>query len=93
VPQARRSRLSCRVRIHRGRNGERRLLFEAGYAELVTAAHNQLAAPVILTWDNRSTHISAAVRERTGARQDWLTAGRLPACAPSPTPSRAPGRA
>jgi hypothetical protein len=35
---------------------------EGGYAHLVTAAHNQLHAPMILVWDNLNTHISAAMR-------------------------------
>jgi transposase len=36
----------------RVRKGERRSMSEADYAGLVTAAHNQLHAPVILVWDN-----------------------------------------
>jgi transposase len=55
---------------------------EADYAALVTAAHTQLAAPVILIWDNLNTHISAATREWIGAHADWLTVERLPAYAP-----------
>jgi putative transposase len=43
-----RSRFFYRTRVHTGRKGERRSLSEAGYAELVTAAHQQLHAPVIL---------------------------------------------
>jgi putative transposase len=45
-------RLFFRTRIHRGRKGERRSMPEADYAALITAAHRQLAAPVILIWDN-----------------------------------------
>ena len=47
-----RSRLFYKVRTHRGRKGERRSMSEADYAHLVTAAHSQLHAPVILIWDN-----------------------------------------
>ena len=47
-----RPRLFYRARVHRGRKGERRSMSEADYAGLVTAAHNQLHAPVILIWDN-----------------------------------------
>ncbi len=66
-----RGRLFYRVRVHRGRKGERRSMSEADYAGLITAAHQQLHAPVILIWDNPSTHISAVmahspVRIRTG---------------------------
>jgi hypothetical protein len=53
-----RARWFYRVRVHRGRKGERRSMSEADYAGLVTAAHNQLHAPVILVWDNLNTHIS-----------------------------------
>jgi putative transposase len=77
-----RSRLFYRVRVHRGRKGERRSMSEANYAELVTAAHNQLRAPVILIWDNLNTHISQRMRAWTGARADWLTVEQLPAYAP-----------
>ena len=47
-----RGRLFYRVRLHRGRKGERRSMSEADYAGLITAAHQQLHAPVILIWDN-----------------------------------------
>ena len=52
-----RSRFFYRIRVHAGRKGERRFLSEADYADLVTAAHQQLHAPVILCWDNLNTHI------------------------------------
>jgi transposase len=55
---------------------------EADYAALVTAAHNQLNAPVIVIWDNLNTHISAAMRAWIDAHQGWLTVERLPAYAP-----------
>ena len=77
-----RARFFYRARVHRGRKGERRSMSEADYAGLVTAAHNQLHAPVILIWDNLNTHISAAMRAFTGAHPDWLTEVRLPAYAP-----------
>jgi hypothetical protein len=77
-----RSRLFYRVRTHRGRKGERRSMSEADYASLVTAAHNQLHAPIILVWDNLNTHISAAMRAFIAAHPDWLTEARLPAYAP-----------
>jgi len=77
-----RSRLFYRVRVHRGRRGERRSMSEADYAALVTAAHQQLSAPVIVIWDNLNTHVSAAMRRFIDAHPDWLTVVRLPACAP-----------
>ncbi|MGA2830043.1 MAG: IS630 family transposase [Streptosporangiaceae bacterium] len=56
-----RGHLFYRVRVHRGRKGERRSMSEADYAGLIAAAHKELHAPVILIWDNLNTHISAAM--------------------------------
>jgi hypothetical protein len=81
-----------RMRLHRRRKGERRSMSEADYAELIAAAHRVLAAPVILSWDNLSTHRSAVMRAFTGAHPHWLTVIPLPAYAPSSTPSKGPGR-
>jgi putative transposase len=81
-----RSRLFYRARVHRGRKGERRSMSEADYAGLVTAAHNQLHAPVILIWDNLNTHVSAVMRAFIEAHPDWLTEARLPAYAPDLNP-------
>jgi DDE superfamily endonuclease len=81
-----RSRLFYRARTHRGRKGERRSMSEADYASLVTAAHHQLHAPVILIWDNLNTHISATMRAFIEAHPDWLTEARLPAHAPDLNP-------
>ena len=77
-----RGHLFYRVRIHRGRKGERRSMSEAVYAGLIAAAHNQLHAPVILICDNLHTHISAALRRFISSHPDWLTEVRLPAYAP-----------
>jgi hypothetical protein len=82
-----RSRLFYRMRVHRGRKGERRSMSEADYAGLITAAHQQLHAPVILIWDNLNTHISAVMRAFTDAHDDWLTVVRLPAYAPDLNPA------
>jgi DDE superfamily endonuclease len=81
-----RSHLFYRMRIHRGRKGERRSLSEADYAGLIAAAQNQLHAPLILCWDNLNTHVSAMMREFTGAHPDWLTVIQLPAYAPDLNP-------
>ncbi len=56
-----RSRLLYRMRLHRGRKGERRSMSEADYAGLITAAHQQLHAPVILIWDYVARHIIPVV--------------------------------
>ena len=81
-----RSRFFYRTRVHTGRKGERRSLSEADYAGLVTAAHQQLHAPVILCWDNLNTHVSKAMRTFTQSHRDWLTVVQLPAYAPELNP-------
>ena len=77
-----RGHLFYRARIHRGRKGERRSMSEADYADLITAAHKELKAPVILIWDNLNTRISAVMGTFIQAHPDWLTEVRLPAYAP-----------
>ena len=46
---------------------------EADYAGLITAAHHELQATVILIWDRLNTHVSAAMRVLVSARSGWLT--------------------
>ena len=75
-------RLSCRLRVHRRRKGERPSLSEADYAHLITAAHRAPGAPIVLIWDNLNTHRSRKMRAFTDAREDWLTVVQLPAYAP-----------
>jgi transposase len=77
-----RGHLFYRVRVHRGRKGERRSMSEADYAGLIVAAHKELQAPVVLIWDNLNTHISAAMGKFVSSHPDWLTEVRLPAYAP-----------
>jgi transposase len=81
-----RSRFFYRIRLHTGRKGERRSMSEADYAALVTAAHTQLHAPLILVWDNLNTHISAVMRTLLHRHREWLTVVRLPAYAPDLNP-------
>lgn len=82
-----RGHLFYRIRIHRGRKGERRSLSENDYATLVTAAHQQLRAPIILVWDNVNTHVSAVMRRFIDTHPDWLTVIRLPAYDPDLNPT------
>ena len=82
-----RGHLFYRIRVHRGRKGERRSMSEADYAGLIAAAHHQLQAPVILIWDNLNTHISAAMRGFTESHRDWLTVVQLPSYAPDLNPA------
>ena len=82
-----RGHLFYRMRIHRGRKGERRSMSEDDYAGLIAAAHQQLQAPVILIWDNLNTHISAAMGRFITSHPDWLTEVRLPSYAPELNPA------
>lgn len=81
-----RSRLIYRTVVHRGRKGERRSFAETDYAALLDAAHQQLAGPIVLIWDNLNTHISTAMRKLIAARE-WLHVIRLPAYAPDLNPT------
>ena len=87
-----RGHLFYRVRVHRGRKGERRSMSEADYAGLIAAAHKELQAPVVLIWDNLNTHISAAMGKFVSSHPDWLTEVRLLLMLLSSTLPRAPGR-
>jgi hypothetical protein len=84
---AHRPHLFYQVRIHRGRRGERKSLSEADYAALLSAAHQQLRAPLIVVWDNLNTHTSKAMRKFIATHSDWLTVVRLPAYAPELNPT------
>jgi len=79
-------RFYYRMRGHRLRPGTRRAMTEADYAALITAAHRYLEAPVIVIWDNLSTHLSRKMRAFTASHQDWLTVIQLPAYAPDLNP-------
>jgi len=79
-------RFYYRMRGHRLRPGTRRAMTEADYAALITAAHRYLEAPVIVIWDNLSTHLSRKMRAFTAGHPDWLTVIQLPAYAPDLNP-------
>jgi len=81
-----RTHLLYRVKVHRGRKGERRSFAEAEYAALLDAAHQYLKAPIVLIWDNLNVHVSAAMRELIDSRH-WLHVIRLPAYSPDLNPT------
>ena len=82
-----RARLNYRTPVNHGRKGERRSMSEADYAGLLTAAHQELQAPVILVWDRLNTHVSAVMRAFVSSHPGWLTEVRLPAYAPELNPA------
>ena len=76
-----RPRLIYRVHHARQRVTDQRKGFtEADYAQLLDAAHQQLAGPLVLVWDNLNTHVSGVMAELIAAR-DWLMVYQLPAYA------------
>ena len=80
IKPGRQPRLIYRVhRMHRGRRRgkERKGFTEADYARFFDAAHQQLAGPLVVVWDNLNSHVSAAMAELIAAR-DWLTVCQLP---------------
>jgi hypothetical protein len=78
VKPGQRPRLIYRVHKSRWRGKDQRKGFtEADYARLLDAAHQQLADPLVVVWDNLNSHVSAAMTELAAAR-DWLTIYRLP---------------
>jgi transposase len=81
-----RGRLLWRTKLHRGRPGERGSFSEDDYIAFLDQAHQRLAAPIVLVWDNLNTHVSLRMRTLIAAR-DWLTVVRLPAYAPDLNPA------
>jgi len=75
-----RSRLIYRAMVHKGHKGEKKGFREADFAALVDAAHQQLAGPIVLVWDNLRGHVSAKMKALIAARP-WLRVYTLPAYA------------
>jgi DDE superfamily endonuclease len=80
VKAGQRPRLVYRVHQGRRRGDKRKGFTETDYARLLDAAHQQLSGPLVLVWDNLSTHVSRAMSELVAARE-WLTVFQLPAYA------------
>jgi hypothetical protein len=73
-----RPRLIYRVHRRRRRRSDLRKGFtETDYARLLDAAHQQLGGPLVVVWDNLTTHVTDAMAALIAAR-DWLTVYRLP---------------
>jgi hypothetical protein len=58
--------------VHSGRRGYRCKGFtEAGYAQLLDAAHQQLSDPLVLVWENTlNTHVSKRCVSRSRPAAD-----------------------
>ncbi|MEZ0070641.1 hypothetical protein ABIA32_006694 [Streptacidiphilus sp. MAP12-20] len=57
------SRLIYRTQVYRGRTGEKKDFRAREFAALLTGTHRRLNAPIILLWDNASTHHALRFRE------------------------------
>jgi hypothetical protein len=79
-------RLLYRTIVHHGRQGEPKGFAEDQYAALLDAAHQRLAAPIVLVWDNLNAHTSARMRRHIAGRA-WLTVFQLPPYAPELNPT------
>jgi transposase len=78
IKPGQRPRLIYRVHKNRRRRSDQRKgVTETGYAQLLDAAHQQLGGPLVVVWDNLTTHVSDAMADLIAAR-DWLTVYRLP---------------
>ncbi|MEV7395449.1 transposase [Streptomyces sp. NPDC091215] len=87
VRPGRQTRLIYRTQTYRGRTGEKKGFRAREFAELITTAQRQLGgSPLILVWDNASTHHAKALREFCDRNSDWLTIVKLPPYAPDLNP-------
>lgn len=83
VRPGRAARLIYRTQTYRGRTGEKKGFRAREFADLLASARRQLGgAPLIVVWDNASTHHAKALREFCDCNSDWLTVVRLPPYAP-----------
>lgn len=87
VRPGRETRLIYRTQTYRGRTAEEKGFRAREFAELITATRRQLdGAPLILVWDNASTHHARALRKFCYRNSDWLTIVKLPPYAPDLNP-------
>ncbi|WP_371657136.1 MULTISPECIES: transposase [unclassified Streptomyces] len=81
-----RSRLIFRPKRHVDhKRGGRRSFTWTDYRDLLTAAHHQLDAPLVLVWDNLNVHLDTRLRDFINAH-DWVTSFQLPSYAPDLNP-------
>ena len=67
-------------RVHRSRRrgkDQRKGVTETDCARLLDTAHQQLAGPIVLVWDNLNVHVSGVMSALIATRP-WLTVYRLP---------------
>ncbi|MFD0412530.1 transposase [Streptomyces sp. NPDC127108] len=84
-----RSRLIYRHILHDPHGGHtksgRRSFSWTDYRDLLSAAHKQLGAPLVLVWDNLNTHRTVGLRDFV-AEHGWITVFQLPSYTPDLNP-------
>jgi transposase len=80
-----RTRLIFRMRTYHGRKNEPKGFGEVDYARLLDAAHQQLGGPIVLVWDNLTSHKDTLMKDLIATRP-WLTVFYLPSYAPDLNP-------
>jgi transposase len=60
----------------------------AEFPALLARLHRQLAAPIVLVWDNLSGHRTGTTRKFVAATTSWLTVVQLPGYAPELNPAQ-----
>lgn len=81
-----RIRLVYRTMAHHGRKGEPKGFREPDLAEMLDLLYQQLGrVPIVLIWDNATSHRDAAMRKLLATRT-WLTVFYLPAYTPALNP-------
>lgn len=81
------TRLIYRTQTYRGRTGEKKGFRAREFSDLLSSARRQLGgAPLIVVWDNASTHHAKPLREFCDRNSDWLTIIKLPSYAPDLNP-------
>ncbi|MFH9426557.1 transposase [Streptomyces sp. NPDC017529] len=82
-----RSRMIFRPERHPDhQRGGRRSLTWSDYRGLLTAAHHQLKAPLVLVWDNLNMHLDHHIRDVIAAHEG-ITCYQQPSYAPDPNPA------
>jgi hypothetical protein len=76
VRPGQRPRLVCRTQPGLRRKDGRKGFTETDYARLLDAAHQQLAGPLVVVWDNLNAHVSAAMAGGGGQEGARVSTGQ-----------------
>jgi hypothetical protein len=82
-----RPHLLYKLLVYRRRKGERKAFARSGYRDLITAAHRELAAPLVWVQDNLNIHLAPQLADFARENKEWLRVFQLPAYAPELNPA------